>query len=142
MENSTFINVILIILSAAFVLFAGVAIPFLIQIWQTAKGLAQTLQVLNESLPGIMQNLEEITVQLKRTTTQVNRQVEAFSLAADRIRGTLNLLVGLEEVVRQGIRMPWGVPLKNTYALTRGIVAFLSTLLTGDHPDRPVPPGR
>jgi hypothetical protein len=50
MENGTILNVILIILCAAFLLCAGFAIPFLLQIWQTAKGMSQTLQVLNESL--------------------------------------------------------------------------------------------
>ena len=129
MENGTFLNVILIILSAAFLLFAGFTIPFLLQIWQTAKGMSTALHVLNESLPSIMKNLEEITTKINRTTTTVNRQVEDFSLVAEKIRGTLTLLVGLEEIVRRGIHLPFGSALRNSVAVSKGVRIFLHTLL-------------
>jgi uncharacterized protein YoxC len=133
MENSTFLNVILIILSAAVLLFAGFSIPFLLQIWKTAKGMSQTLQVLNESLPPIMKNLEEITTKINRTATTVNRQVEDLSLVAEKIRGTLTLLVGLEEIVRRGVHLPLGSALRTSFAVSKGIRVFLNLLLS----DRP-----
>jgi uncharacterized protein YoxC len=130
MENSTILNVILIILCAAFLLCAGFAIPFLLQIWQTAKGMSQTLQVLNESLPSIMKNLDEITAKINRTTTTVHRQVEDLALVAEKIRGTLNLLVGVEEIVRKGFHLPYVSTLRTSFAVSKGIRVFLNRLLS------------
>ena len=44
------LEIILIVLSAVFLLFTGFCIPFLIQIWRTAKGLSETLQVDRKSV--------------------------------------------------------------------------------------------
>jgi uncharacterized protein YoxC len=129
MENGTILNVILIILCAAFLLFAGFAIPFLLQIWQTAKGMSQTLQVLNESLPSIMKNLEEITTKINRSATTVNRQVEDLAHVAEKIRGTLNLLVGVEEIVRKGFHLPYASTLRTSFAVSKGIRVFMQMLL-------------
>ncbi|MDA8124810.1 MAG: DUF948 domain-containing protein [Deltaproteobacteria bacterium] len=137
MENGTFLNVILIILSVAVLLFVAFAVPFLLQIWQTAKGLSQALQVFNESLPSIMKNLEEITTKVNRTTTTVSRQVEDFSLLAEKIRGTLTLVVGLEEIVRRGlmgVRLPYGSAFRTGFAVAKGVRVFMTYLLS----DRPV----
>src|SRR4030042_849662 len=93
------LDVILIVLSLAFLLFTGFSIPFLLQIWRTAKSMDLTLRMFNQNLPGIMKNLEEITTNVNRTTTTVHRQVEELSLTVRKIQGTLNLVVGMEEIL-------------------------------------------
>src|SRR4030043_7803 len=98
---------ILIILSVAFLLFAGLSIPFLLQIWRTARSMAETLELLNRSLPEIMKNLAEITTNINRATTAVNREIETLSLSVKKVQGTVNLLVGVEEIVRRSVRMPF-----------------------------------
>ena len=60
-EISMFLEISVVILSFVFLLIAVLSVPFLLQIWRTAKSMATTLQMLNESLPGILKNLEEIT---------------------------------------------------------------------------------
>jgi uncharacterized protein YoxC len=135
-EQSTFLNIMLIILSLAFLLFAAFSIPFLLQIWRTAKGMSQTLQLLNESLPAIMKNLEEIMTNLNRTTTTVQRQVLEFSLTLRRIQGVISLLVGLEEVLRSRIRLPFAGTVRTSAAMIRGARAFLSILLDNRREER------
>jgi uncharacterized protein YoxC len=128
-EQSTFLNIMLIILSVAFLLFAGFSIPFLLQIWRTAKGMSQTLQLLNESLPAIMKNLEVITTNLNQTTTIVQRQVLELSLTLRKIQGVISLLVGLEEIFRSRIRLPFAGTVRTSAAMIRGVRAFLRILL-------------
>lgn len=128
-------DTILIILSVAFLLFAGFSIPFLLQIWRTAKGMAETLELLNRSLPAIMKNMEEITTNINRATTTVNREIETLSLSVKKVQGTVNLLVGLEEIVRKGVRLPFAGTIRTALAVTRGVRTFLDCLLR-ERPER------
>lgn len=122
------LEIILIVLSVLFLLFAGFCIPFLIQIWRTAKGMAETLKLLNETLPLIMLNLTEITTNINRTTTTVNRQVEEFSLTLRRVQGGLGLLIGVEEAVRQRLQIPFAGTVRTAAALVRGGRVFFRLL--------------
>ncbi|MBU2054479.1 MAG: DUF948 domain-containing protein [Proteobacteria bacterium] len=120
---------ILIILSVAFLLFAGFSIPFLLQIWRTAKGMAETLDLLNRGLPAIMKNMEEITTNINRATTAVNREIEVLSHSVRKVQGTVNLLIGLEEIVRRSVRLPFTGTIRTALAVARGVRTFLDHLL-------------
>ncbi|MFH2076378.1 MAG: DUF948 domain-containing protein [Pseudomonadota bacterium] len=123
------LEVILIVLSIAFLLFAGFSIPFLLQIWRTAKSMDLTLRMFNQNLPGIMKNLEEITTNVNRTTTTVHRQVEELSLTVRKIQGTLSLVVGMEEILRKRIGLPFARTLRISLAVARGVRVFADYLL-------------
>ena len=130
MENeSTFLNIILIILSVSFLLFAGFSIPFLLQIWRTAKSMAVTLQLLNQHLPGIMENLEGITTNVNRTTKTVNRQVEELSMTLGRIQGAMAFLIGVEEVLRSRLRFPLARTVRTSAALFKAARVFAAILM-------------
>jgi uncharacterized protein YoxC len=124
------LEIILAILGVAFLLFAGLSIPFLLQIRTTAKDMATTLQVLNQNLPAIMKNLEEITTNINRTTTTVHRQVEDFSVIVGKIQGTLGLLAGVEEILRRNVRMTMVQKTRTALAVVKGIRVFLDHLLS------------
>jgi uncharacterized protein YoxC len=128
------LEIILIVLSVAFLLFAGLSIPFLLQIWRTAKSMATTLQVLNQNLPAIMKNLEEITTTINRTTTTVYRQIEDLSLIVSKIQGTIGLVVGVEEILRRNVRLNIVQNMRTSVAVVKGIRVFLDHLLS----NRPV----
>ncbi len=124
------LEIILIVLSVAFLLFAGLSIPFLIQIQRTAKSMATTLQVLNQNLPEIMKNLEEITTNINRTTTTVYRQVEDLSLMVSKIQGTLGLVAGMEEIVRRNVHLSFVQKMRTAVAVSKGIRVFFEYLLS------------
>jgi len=124
----TKMDIILIILSVVFLLFAGFSIPVLLQIRQTARGLAETLQLLNRGLPVIMKNLEEITTNINWTTTTVHRQVAELSLTLRRIQGIVGVFLGLEEVLRRRVSFPFSRTFRTSLAVARGVRVFIDCL--------------
>lgn len=119
---------ILMLLSVAFLLFAGLCVPFLIQILRTAKEIACTLQLLNQRLPLIMKNIEEITTNINRTSITVHRQVDEISLTLRRIQGVIGVFLGLEEILRRRMAFPFARTLRTSMAVGRGIRVFMNSL--------------
>ena len=122
---------ILIILSVAFLLFAGLCVPFLIQILRTAREMAMTLQLLNQRLPLIMKNLEDITTNINRTSTTVHRQVAEISLTLNRIQGIVGIFLGLEELLRRRMSFPFARTFRTSMAVGRGVRVFIDYLTGG-----------
>jgi uncharacterized protein YoxC len=122
------IEIILIILSIAFLLFAGFSIPFLLQIWRTAKRMAETLEILNRDLPVIMGNLEEITTNINRTTTTVQREVAELSLTLRRVQGIIGVFLGVGEVLRHRMSFPFARTVMTSLAVVKGVRAFVGGL--------------
>jgi uncharacterized protein YoxC len=125
----TTIEIIMIILSIAFLLLVGFFVPVLLQLWRTAKGMNQTLQLLNQRLPLILENLEEITTNISRTTTTVNLQVAELSLTLRRIQGIMGIFFGLEEVIRR--RLGFSRTISTCMSVARGVRVFANSLAGG-----------
>lgn len=123
------LEIILIILSIAFLLFAGLCIPFLLQILRTAKSMDLTLRIFNQNLPMIMKNLEEITTSVNLTATVVHRQVDDLSLTVRKIQGTLSLVVGVEEILRRSLYLPFAQKVRTFVAVAKGVRIFFDYLL-------------
>jgi uncharacterized protein YoxC len=123
-------DVILILAGLAFLILAGFALPVLLQVLRTARSMAHTLQLLNQSLPGILKNLEEITEGINRTTAAVHRQVEELSVTVKKVQGTVSILVGLEEILRRGFRLRFARTLRASLAVARGVRVFADYLLS------------
>jgi len=123
------LEIILVILSIAFLLFAGLCIPFLLQILRTAKSMDLTLRIFNQNLPMIMKNLEEITTSVNMTATVVHRQVDDLSLTVRKIQGTLSLVVGVEEILRRIIYLPFAQKARTFVAVAKGVRIFFDYLL-------------
>jgi len=117
-----------VVVSIVFLLIAAFSIPFLLQIWRTTKGVTETLQMLNESLPGILRNLEEITTNINKATRAVNEQIDGFSVVTKRIQGVLGVVTDIENLLRAGIGLPVFKTLRNTIAVVTGVKVFLKVL--------------
>ena len=124
----TKMEIMLIILSVAFLLFAGFFIPVLLQIRQTAKTAAETLQHLNQALPPIMKNLEEITTNVNLTTTTVHRRVAELSLTLQRIQGMVGVFLTLEEILMRRVSSPIFKTFRTSMAIARGMQVFIKCL--------------
>jgi uncharacterized protein YeeX (DUF496 family) len=122
---------ILILLSVTVLLFAGICIPFFLQIWRTARDMDETLQLLNERLPLIMKNLEEITTNINRTSTTVHREVDDIALTLRRIQGIVGVFFGLEEVLRRRMSFPVVRTIRTSMAVARGMRVFIDCLTSG-----------
>lgn len=128
-------EIFLIALSVAVLLIAVFSIPFFLQLWRTAKSMAQTLQLLNQNLPGILKNVEEITTNANRATTIVTQDVEKLSLAIRKLQGTLGLLVGIEEIVRRSLNLTFAHKVRTSIAVAKGARVFLDHLVSKRRPE-------
>jgi uncharacterized protein YoxC len=127
MEN---LGILLIALSVAVVLIAVFSIPLFLQLWRTAKSMSLTLQLLNQNLPGILKNVEEITANANRATMVVTREVEELSLTIRKLQGILGLLVGIEEIVRRNLNLAVVHKVRTSMAVAKGVRVFLDHLLS------------
>ena len=121
-------EIILIIVSIAFLLFIGFCIPILLQLRRAVKKMDETLHVLNEGLPPIIRNLAEITTNVNRTTVNVHRQVAELSSTLSKIQGAVGIFVGLEEVIRRRVGFPFVRKVATLLSVARGVSAFVHTL--------------
>ena len=125
-----FLEISVAILSIVFLLIAVLSIPFLLQIWRTVKGITTTLHMLNESLPGILKNLEEITTNINKATHTVNEQIEGLSLIAGRIQGLMSIVLDVENILCAGVRLPVFKTLRNALAVATGVKAFMKVFFS------------
>ncbi len=123
-----FLEIAATTIAVAILLFALFAIPSLLQIRRTAEAMAAMLKALNESLPGILKNLEHITANINQTTLTVNRQVEGLSDSFLKLQKTLIFLADLGRIVQTGIRIPFLNTLTSLAAVVKGVRVFLSVL--------------
>ena len=119
------------ILSIAFLLFALFSIPSLLQIRRTAEAIATTLRTLNENLPVILRNLEDITTHVSQATFAVNRQIGELSDSFRKLQKTIGFLSDLGQIVQEGVRIlriPFLNALTSLAAVAKGVRVFLSVL--------------
>jgi hypothetical protein len=92
--------------------------------------MATPIEMLNESLPGILKNLEEITTSINKATYTVNEQIEALSLVSRRIQGLLGIVSDIENVLHVGARLPIFKTVRNVFAVLAGVKVFLKVFLS------------
>ena len=120
----------LIILGIAILLLMIFCIPILMQIWQTSKHLAITLEALNKSLPLLLKNMEDITTNINNSTTVVDLEIQGFVRTADRIHLIVNDIVdNVQSITPSAIKSPLFLKLKNAVAIVKGVRVFVDALI-------------
>ena len=79
-----YLEIALLILVIILIVLMIFCIPILLQIWRISKDLSITLQTLNQSLPLILKNLEEITTNVNSSTAVINQKIQNFANASNR----------------------------------------------------------
>jgi len=125
-----FLEIGVFILGIVFLLLVVFSIPFLLQMWRSAKGITETLHTLNESLPEILKNLEEITKNINKATHTVNEQIEGLALVTERIKGFLSIIMDIDNVLRTSVRLPIFKTFRNIVAVVTGVRVFLKVFLS------------
>lgn len=118
-ENIVIAIAVLVLLLVIF------AIPLLIQVRRTVRGMEQTLGIINRDLPAIMKNLEEITTNINMTTTTVKSEVAELSTTLKRIQGVTGVFLGAADVLRHRISVPLVGGVTTAMAVFKGIRAFV-----------------
>jgi uncharacterized protein YoxC len=125
-----YLQIGLVILGVAFFLLIIFCIHFLLEVRQTARDITITLETLNQRLPSILKNVEEITTNINSSTSAVNREVQKFTYSADRFNLVVkNVVDDLQDVAPVVIKSPAFQTAKRVLAIVKGIGAFLNVFL-------------
>jgi uncharacterized protein YoxC len=123
-------EIILIILGIAIILLLIFCIPILIQVWRAARDIAVTLETLNQSLPAILKNLEEITGSINRSIAAVDREVQSLSGTISRFQFVIKDIVDdIQHISPVIMKLPLFQGIKNVVAVIKGIRMFLDVFL-------------
>jgi len=121
-------EIMLYVLIGFLLLMVLLILPLLYQLWRTAEQLTITLRSLNQRLPSILQNLEEITISVSEASRNANARITELSLAFQRVHAFLNTIHGVQQVMQSQIRFPVVRMCQNAVPLFKGVKTFLSVL--------------
>lgn len=94
-----YLEIGLIIFGVALLLLVLFCIPILLKLWRAASDVTVTLQALNERLPAILKNMEEISSSINNSTTAINGEVQKYAVTAQRFHVVMNEVVGGIELI-------------------------------------------
>jgi len=125
-----YLDVALLILVVILIVIVLCCIPLLLQIWRVSKDLSQTVQTLNQSLPLILKNLEEITTNVNNSSAVVNKRLQTFAGASGSSGLLLNDLINnLQYIAPLALKLPIFRIVRNVMAVAKGLSVFVGVLL-------------
>lgn len=117
----------IVVLTIAVCLLIAVLLPLIWQLWRTARNMAIILETLERSLPGILDNLDEITTDLRSVSATVRKEVDATAALYQKLRLILDVMRGWRGLLPHGARCP-ASSLKRVRGVARGIKVFFDVL--------------
>ena len=125
-----YLDIALKILVSILIVLVIVCIPILLKYWRLTKDIALTIQNLNQSLPLILKNLEEITTNVNNSTATLNEKIQNIASASNRSHSLINDIINnLGFLVPMAMRFPAFRVIRNVAAITRGVQVFMDVLL-------------
>jgi uncharacterized protein YoxC len=124
-----YLEIGLIIFGIALLLLVLFCIPILLKLWRAASDVTVTLQALNERLPAILKNMEEISTNINNSTTAINGEVQKYAATAERFHGVMNEVVGgIELISPLALKSSLFRKISELIAVVKGVRVFLSVL--------------
>ncbi len=118
----------LLIIAIAILFLVIFAIPSIIQFRRTAKNIELTAKTLNQNLPGILTNIDEITTILSDTVHSVSEQTEGLKEGVNKIHDMIDNIVDFERQIRYEIESPLIETVSTISAIIKGSRAFIDVL--------------
>ena len=119
----------LIVIGVALLLLVVFSIPILLKLWRAANDVTVTLQALNERLPAILKNMEEISANINQSTTAINQSVQNYAVTVRRLHEVMGTVAnGLEIFSPLALRMPLFRTVASVIPLVKGFSVFLNVL--------------
>lgn len=123
-------------LEIGFILFALVllllvlfTIPILLKLWRAVSDVTVTLQALNERLPVILKNMEEISNNVNQATSAINEQVQKYKETSERIQLVMSDLAGgMEMIYPLVLQSAFFRKMTNFVAAAKGVKVFWEVL--------------
>jgi hypothetical protein len=126
-----YLEIGLVIFGIILILLVISHIFILLKILRTSEEITTSLQTLNQSLPMIMKNIEEITTNINNSTFAVNQRIQNFSNTADRSRLIMNDIIdNLQFFIPIAMKLPIFHTIRNVAAVVKGLRVFMDVLLS------------
>lgn len=123
LEIALFVLVIILIIMVIF------CIPILLQIWRVSKDFSITLQTLNQSLPLILKNMEDITTHVNSSTDVINKKIQNFANASNKSGLLINdILNNIQYFAPLALKLPIFRIIRNIVAVAKGMRVFVEVL--------------
>lgn len=120
----------LLILVGILIVLVIFCIPLLLQIWRVSKDIAQTVQTLNQSLPLILKNLEEITNNVNSSSSMINQKIQNFAGPSSGSGLLLSDLINnIQYIAPLALKLPIFRIVRNVMAVAKGLRVFVEVLL-------------
>ncbi len=124
-----YLEIGLIIFGIALLLLVLACIPILLKLWRAASDVTVTLQALNERLPVILKNMEEISNNINHSTTAINGEVQKYAVTAERFHGVMNQVVGGMELLSPlALKFHFFRKTTELIPVIKGVKVFLNVL--------------
>ena len=128
------LNIGLLILIIIVILLIIFCIPILLQLWRVLKDVRMTLETLNQSLPAILKNMEEITTNVNSSTAALNRRIQNFSNTAGRSQFIISDIIdNIQFFAPIAMKLPIFKTIRNIAAVVKGIRVFINVLLNREN---------
>ena len=130
-----YLEIGLVILVIILILLVIFCIPILLQIWRILKDVRMTLETLNQSLPAILKNMEEITTNVNSSTAILDQRIKNSSNTTDQshpiIRDIIDNILCFAPI---SMKLPILQTIKNAVAVVKGIRVFANILVNKKEP--------
>jgi len=115
----------LLVIAIAFLLLCLFALPMLLQVRRTAKSFELTSKALNQNLPGILTNLDEITTHMTQTTQSIHDQIDGLKGVVGKFHDIADDVVDFERNIRAEIEAPLMETVTTLTATIKAVRAFV-----------------
>jgi uncharacterized protein YoxC len=124
-----YLEIGLIIFGIALLLLVLFCIPILLKLWRAASDVTVTLQTLNERLPAILKNMEEISTNINDSTTAINGEVQKYTATAERFHTVMSDVVsGIELISPLALKSPLFRKIAELIPVVKGVRVFFNVL--------------
>jgi uncharacterized protein YoxC len=125
-----YVEIGLTIFGVALFLLVLFTLPILWKTWRAVNDITITLEALNQRLPGILKNMEEISANINNSTSAVNDKIQKYSATAERLHNVLaDFVYGIELISPSAIRSPFYKKITEVIAVAKGVRVFLNVIL-------------
>lgn len=124
-----YLEIGLMIFGIALLLLVLFCIPILLKLWRAASDITITLQALNQRLPVILKNMEDISTNINNSTTAINEEVQKYKETSARFHNVMDHAVnGISILSPFAVKSPVLRIMTNGVAMLRGLRVFLNVL--------------
>lgn len=124
-----YLEIGLMIFAIALLLLVLFCIPILLKLWRAASDVTISLQALNQRLPTILKNMEDISTNINNSTTAINEEVQKYKETSERFHNVMDHVVnGISILSPFALKSPVLRTMTNGVAMLKALRVFLNVL--------------